>query len=376
MTRENTAAAMTPTTGSVRHDYRVTLLDGAGPRQVSVTLVLRTTSFGDGELTMRLGADGPALLADSRVRFRVHGAVPCVGRAGLHVADLTDGSHQVTWRPVAHPDGREPSSWLRLQRTARKSELRVDCVELNTRPMVHVRRRTGRVRDAVLAAGLAAMVGMAGHRVLVGSEQPVLAAGRDDTAVAVDDLPEPAATPGSTPAEVPVTAPVTVASVVPSVAPVDPRGQLIASADTSTGPWIVIPKLSVVQPIRSGTSDAVLSGGVGHYEGTARPGRPGNVALAGHRTSTPAPFRHLDELKPGDEIIVLVRKKMARYTVEETRNGQGHYVVAPTAIEVLRHRGHDSVTLTTCTPVGSDAQRLIVHARFVSWEPAPEEARR
>ena len=57
-------------------------------------------------------------------------------------------------------------------------------------------------------------------------------------------------------------------------------------------------------PIVTGTSLAVLSRGVGHYQSSAMPGQVGNFAIAGHRITHGQPFARLLELTKGDQIIV------------------------------------------------------------------------
>ena len=44
--------------------------------------------------------------------------------------------------------------------------------------------------------------------------------------------------------------------------------------------------------------------GPGHYSGTALPGQVGNFAIAGHRVGKGEPFLNLDQLRPGDAVIV------------------------------------------------------------------------
>ncbi|MFL6097870.1 MAG: sortase domain-bontaining protein [Blastococcus sp.] len=53
-----------------------------------------------------------------------------------------------------------------------------------------------------------------------------------------------------------------------------------------------------------GTAEKELSQGPGHYEGTALPGQPGNMGLAGHRVGKGSPFLDLDQLRPRDPIVV------------------------------------------------------------------------
>lgn len=106
-----------------------------------------------------------------------------------------------------------------------------------------------------------------------------------------------------------------------------------------------------------------LKRGPGHYPGTAAPGQPGNFAVAGHRTTYGAPFYYLDKLQVGDEVHVVDRGGNEWvYVVERTE------VVQPSDTWVIGDdplgNGRPTLTLTTCTPRFSAAQRLIVFAQL------------
>ncbi|MGV9598748.1 class E sortase [Streptosporangium sandarakinum] len=102
--------------------------------------------------------------------------------------------------------------------------------------------------------------------------------------------------------------------------------------------------------------------GPGHYPGSALPGKVGNFVISGHRTTYAAPFNRLDELRRGDYIVVDARD--ARYTYRVT----GKRVVDPTDLDVIapnpvhpdRRPTRALITLSTCHPEYSAAQRLIV----------------
>jgi sortase A len=105
-----------------------------------------------------------------------------------------------------------------------------------------------------------------------------------------------------------------------------------------------------------------LRTGPGHHPGTAMPGEIGNFVLSGHRTTYAAPFNRIGELQPGDDIVVDARE--ARYTYRVT----GRRTVDPTEIGVVapvpgrpgRRPTSALITLSTCHPEYSAAQRLIV----------------
>jgi len=108
----------------------------------------------------------------------------------------------------------------------------------------------------------------------------------------------------------------------------------------------------------AGTGEGSLKKGPGHYAGAALPGQNGTVAIAGHRTTYLAPFRKLNQLHPGDAVVLTMPYGRFTYGVEGTR------VVSPTNTRVLRHVRHDRLVLTTCTPLFSAAKRLVVTARL------------
>lgn len=113
-----------------------------------------------------------------------------------------------------------------------------------------------------------------------------------------------------------------------------------------------------------GISDEVLADGPGHFPGTALPGEPGNVAIAGHRTTHLAPFWALDVLARGDRIVLETRAGSFEYRVVWQR------VVDPYAGWVVRRTERRSLTLSTCNPRFSAAERLVVRAVQVDASPS------
>lgn len=112
-----------------------------------------------------------------------------------------------------------------------------------------------------------------------------------------------------------------------------------------------------------GVEPEQLKRGPGHYPSTARPGNAGNFAIAGHRTTYGAPFYHLDQLTPGDEIHVVDRQGHEWIYVVRTSR-----VVDPSAKWVLGEdplgSGKPTMTLTTCHPRFSSAKRLVTFAEL------------
>jgi sortase A len=146
-------------------------------------------------------------------------------------------------------------------------------------------------------------------------------------------------------------------------------------ADGEAVAHIVIPKIGVDKIVVEGVSLPQLKKGPGHYPGTPLPGQPGNAAIAGHRTTYGAPFGNLDQLIPGDEILVTTLQGEFRYEVmdqtpEQGQPPSGWVAVRPTQIEVLDNVGDNRLTLTSCHPKYSARQRIIVTAALVD-KPAP-----
>ena len=112
-----------------------------------------------------------------------------------------------------------------------------------------------------------------------------------------------------------------------------------------------------------GTDTASLEKGPGHYPQTAFPGVGQTVAIAGHRTTYLAPFRHLDSVKPGQKIVLTMRYARFMYSVQYSR------VVDPTAWWITRNVGYDRLVLSACNPLYSASQRIVVFGRLQQTVP-------
>jgi sortase A len=126
---------------------------------------------------------------------------------------------------------------------------------------------------------------------------------------------------------------------------------------------IVIPVIGASYLVVQGTGEASLEKGPGHYPSTALPGLGQTVAIAGHRTTYLAPFRHIDALRPGDRIVVRMPYARFVYTVQYRR------IVSPTAWWITRNVGYDRLVLSACNPLYSAAQRIVVFARLTASGP-------
>jgi sortase A len=111
--------------------------------------------------------------------------------------------------------------------------------------------------------------------------------------------------------------------------------------------------------------------GVGHYSDSQMPGQVGNFAVAAHRTTHGAPFNKNATLRVGDRIYV------------QTQDGYYTYVfrnleyVRPTGVGVTEPVPQSPgtsptdrvMTMTSCNPKLSAAERIIAYSVFESWQP-------
>lgn len=122
---------------------------------------------------------------------------------------------------------------------------------------------------------------------------------------------------------------------------------------------IRIPAIDVDVVVVEGTTASALRAGAGHYPTTPLPCEPGNVSIAGHRTTYGKPFANVDRLQPGDEIILETPIGSCTYEVS-----QDPLVVTPQETSVIAPTPGSALTLTTCHPKGSAAKRLVIRAQL------------
>ncbi len=135
------------------------------------------------------------------------------------------------------------------------------------------------------------------------------------------------------------------------------RNRTVGTGDSLTR--LRIPALDVDVVVVEGTTPSALRAGAGHYANTAMPCDTGNVAIAGHRTTFGKPFVNIDRLKPGDVIELATPIGGCTYQVSRPP-----YIVGPQDVTPLDPTNQRLLTLTTCHPKGSAAQRLIVRATW------------
>jgi sortase A len=141
-----------------------------------------------------------------------------------------------------------------------------------------------------------------------------------------------------------------------------PQPQSPASPHSLIG-RIEIPRLSFSAMVSEGTDRTTLRRGIGHIRGTALPGQPGNVGLAGHRDTL---FHPLKDLRIQDRIRFSTPRGDFAYEVESLT------IVDPDDVGILAASGENALTLVTCYPfsyIGPAPKRWIVKARQVSPPP-------
>ena len=111
-----------------------------------------------------------------------------------------------------------------------------------------------------------------------------------------------------------------------------------------------------------GTDESSLELGPGHYPETAMPGQGRTVAIAGHRTTYLAPFRHIDSMQPLDKIVLKMPYGTFVYSVQKSE------IVEPTDVGIIHDTDYERLVLSACNPLYSASQRYIVFARLVRAE--------
>jgi sortase A len=122
---------------------------------------------------------------------------------------------------------------------------------------------------------------------------------------------------------------------------------------------IRIPKIGLVHPIFEGVTLTVIDHGPGHWPGTAAPGQLGNAVFAGHRVTHSHPFRNVDKLVPGDEIIFVMPNGTFTYKMTKQQ------IVKPADTWIVNPTKTPTLTLFACHPPGSAANRIVIRADFV-----------
>ena len=167
------------------------------------------------------------------------------------------------------------------------------------------------------------------------------------TTVPVDTAPAVTLAPAAPTTE----APATTAAPVPVDAqnlPPFQEGDVIARLE--------IPSIGVDRYVVAGVDKSDLKKGPGHYPETPLPGQLGNSAIAGHRTTYGQPFYDIDQVTPGDEIIVTT--PAGRFVYIAT----GQQIVGPNDYEVVATTDPTiaTLTLTSCHPRYTARDRIVI----------------
>jgi sortase A len=164
------------------------------------------------------------------------------------------------------------------------------------------------------------------------------------------------------------------AQVAPAPAKTDEASTKI---DPTIAPTLEVPSINAKAPIvvdepsyTEWKVQLALRRGVVHYGQTAQPGQKGNMVILGHSSGqlwAPGGYKFvftlLDKVKAGDKINVDYKGTKYTYQVTDT------VIVAPDDLSILNQTSTPTLSLVTCTPVGTSKSRLVVHAKQIS--PAP-----
>ena len=158
----------------------------------------------------------------------------------------------------------------------------------------------------------------------------------------------------STPVDVPVTT-VPVAEVIPATEqnlPAFNEGDAIARLE--------MPRINVDWIVVAGVEKGDLKKGPGHYPETPMPGQLGNSAVAGHRTTYGQPFYSIEQMQPGDEIIMTTPAGRFVYIVT------GQQIVSPNDYQVITTTDPTmaTLTLTSCHPRWTTRERIVITSQL------------
>ena len=119
---------------------------------------------------------------------------------------------------------------------------------------------------------------------------------------------------------------------------------------------IQVPAIGVDAPVVQGDGWEQLKKGVAQHIGTPNPGENGNIVLSGHNDVFGEVFRDLDQLKPGDTVILFTSQRQSTYVISGTQ------IVQPTQVEVMNPTPNPTLTLISCHPYLIDTHRIVVSA--------------
>jgi sortase A len=122
---------------------------------------------------------------------------------------------------------------------------------------------------------------------------------------------------------------------------------------------LTVPRLGLDIVVVEGTRDDTLRRGPGRYSDLYVPGEGQLVYVAGHRTTYSAPFSRIDDLRPGDEVVLDLPYARFEYEITE------HRIVRDTELSVLESQGREVLALQACHPRFFATHRYIAYAEPV-----------
>ena len=118
-----------------------------------------------------------------------------------------------------------------------------------------------------------------------------------------------------------------------------------------------------VDPFNEDEYKKALKSGIALGKGFALPGEKGVTYLFAHSSGMPWEITHyntvflrLGELEEGDEITIWHNSKEFHYRVTNKK------VVRPTDVKAVTGENKNELIIQTCTPIGTDWQRLLIYA--------------
>lgn len=127
---------------------------------------------------------------------------------------------------------------------------------------------------------------------------------------------------------------------------------------------LIIPSIDVYTLVGESTLPEGLREMPGLYEFSQLPGEGDvNVSIAGHRDIHDQVFYHLDKVEEGDFAYLVCAGTVFQYQYRDTT------IVEPTDWSVIQPQGFSCLTLTTCDPIGTTINRMILRAQLVDHQP-------
>lgn len=138
-----------------------------------------------------------------------------------------------------------------------------------------------------------------------------------------------------------------------------------------SGLTLVIPRLEINDSVMDGTSQTDLKYGPGLYEMSQMPGEGDrNVSIAGHRTGYGRYyniFKNIHTLKEGDLLYLYDADSIYTYSYKETK------IIEANDWSVIMLQGYSCLTLTSCHPIGSNKERIVVIGELISINEKTED---